>query len=61
MLDGNVLAQGHEFFSIGGSAVSSGRICSLTPSIPRDGGFTRPTLKNLTTGADAAGCDHERD
>ena len=25
MLDGNVLAQGHEFFSIGGSAVSSGQ------------------------------------
>ena len=50
MLDGNVLATGHEFFSIGGSAVSSGQDL-LAYAIDTQGRRIHTTyLKNLSTG-----------
>ena len=50
MLDGNALAQGHEFFSIGGSAVSSGQDL-LAYAIDTQGRRIHTTyLKNLSTG-----------
>ncbi len=50
MLDVNVLAQGHEFFSIGGSAVSSGQDL-LAYAIDTQGRRINTTyIKNLTTG-----------
>lgn len=51
MLDGNVLAHGHEFFSIGGSAVSSGQDL-LAYAIDTRGRRIHTTyVKNLSTGA----------
>jgi len=51
MLDGNVLAQGHEFFAIGGSAVSSGQDL-LAYAVDTQGRRIHTTyLKNLATGA----------
>jgi len=51
MLDGNVLAQGHEFFSIGGSAVSSGQDL-LAYALDTQGRRIHTTyLKDLSTGA----------
>ena len=50
MLDGNVLATGHEFFSVGGSAVSSGQDL-LAYAIDTQGRRIHTTyLKNLSTG-----------
>jgi oligopeptidase B len=50
MLDGNILAQGHEFFAIGGSAVSPGHDI-LAYAVDTQGRRTFTTyLKNLTTG-----------
>src|SRR6266576_5518334 len=50
MLDANVLAEGHEFFSIGGSAVSSGQDI-LAYAIDTQGRRIHTGyLKNLTTG-----------
>jgi oligopeptidase B len=50
MLDGNILAQGHEFFSIGGSAVSSGQDL-LAYAIDTQGRrIHRAYFKNLATG-----------
>ena len=50
MLDGNVLAQGHEFFSIGGSAVSSGQDL-LAYAIDTQGRRIHTAyFKNLATG-----------
>jgi oligopeptidase B len=50
MLDGNVLAQGHEFFSIGGSAVSSGQDL-LAYAVDTQGRRIHTTyVKNLSTG-----------
>jgi oligopeptidase B len=50
MLDANVLAEGHEFFSIGGSAVSSGQDI-LAYAIDTQGRRIHTAyLKNLTTG-----------
>jgi oligopeptidase B len=50
MLDGNILAQGHEFFSIGGSAVSSGQDL-LAYAIDTQGRRIHTTyVKNLATG-----------
>jgi oligopeptidase B len=50
MLDANVLAQGHEFFSIGGWAVSSGQDL-LAYAVDTQGRRVHTTyLKNLTTG-----------
>ena len=50
MLDGNVLATGHEFFSIGGLAVSSGQDL-LAYAIDTQGRRIHTTyLKNLSTG-----------
>src|SRR4030095_5313295 len=50
MLDGNVLAQGHDFFSIGGSAVSSGQDL-LAYAVDTQGRRIHTTyLKNLATG-----------
>jgi len=51
MLDGNALAEGHEFFSIGGSAVSSGQDL-LAYAIDTQGRRIHTAyLKNLVTGA----------
>ena len=50
MLDANVLAEGHEFFSIGGSAVSSGHDI-LAYAVDTQGRRIHTAyLKNLTTG-----------
>jgi oligopeptidase B len=50
MLDANILAEGHEFFSIGGSAVSSGQDI-LAYAIDTQGRRIHTGyLKNLTTG-----------
>lgn len=50
MLDGNALAQGHEFFSIGGSAVSSGQDI-LAYAVDTQGRRIHTAyFKNLTTG-----------
>ena len=50
MLDGNALAKGHEFFSIGGSAVSSGQDM-LAYAIDTQGRRVHTAyLKNLVTG-----------
>jgi oligopeptidase B len=50
MLDGNALAEGHEFFSIGGSAVSSGQDI-LAYAIDTQGRRIHTAyLKNLVTG-----------
>ena len=50
MLDGNILAQGHEFFSIGGSAVSSGQDL-LAYAIDTQGRRIHTAyFKNLATG-----------
>jgi oligopeptidase B len=50
MLDGNVLAEGHEFFSIGGSAVSSGQDI-LAYAVDTQGRRIHTAyLKNLSTG-----------
>ncbi len=50
MLDGNTLAEGHEFFSIGGSAVSSGQDI-LAYAIDTQGRRIHTAyLKNLVTG-----------
>jgi len=50
MLDGNILSQGHEFFSIGGSAVSSGQDL-LAYAIDTQGRRIHTTfIKNLVTG-----------
>ncbi len=50
MLDANVLAEGHEFFSIGGSAVSSGQDV-LAYAVDTQGRRIHTAyLKNLTTG-----------
>lgn len=50
MLDANVLAEGHEFFSIGGSAVSSGQNV-LAYAVDTQGRRIHTAyLKNLTTG-----------
>ena len=51
MLDANVLAQGHEFFSVGGWAVSSGQNI-LAYAVDTEGRRIYTTyFKNLTTGA----------
>ncbi|MEO6165809.1 MAG: S9 family peptidase [Candidatus Binatia bacterium] len=51
MLDGNGLAQGHEFFSIGGSAVNSGQDL-LAYAIDTQGRRIHTTyIKSLTSGA----------
>ena len=51
VLDGNLLAQGHDFFSIGGSAVSSGQDM-LAYAVDTQGRRVHTMfLKNLTTGA----------
>src|SRR5215204_66059 len=50
MLDGNVLAQGHDFFSVGGSAVSSGQDL-LAYAVDTQGRRIHTTyLKNLASG-----------
>lgn len=50
MLDGNALAQGHEFFSVGGSAVSSGQDI-LAYAVDTQGRRIHTAyFKNLTTG-----------
>jgi oligopeptidase B len=50
MLDANILAQGHEFFSIGGWAVSAGQDL-LAYAVDTQGRRVHTTyLKNLTTG-----------
>ena len=50
MLDGNVLAQGHEFFAINGSAVSAGQDL-IAYAVDTQGSRIHTTyLKNLTTG-----------
>ena len=51
MLDGNLLAQGHEFFSIGASAVSAGQDL-LAYAVDTQGRRIHTVyIKNLTTGA----------
>ena len=61
MLDANALAEGHEFFSIGGSAVSSGQdiacLCGRHPGAANSYGVS----EKLSHRRDAAGCAPERD
>ena len=51
MLDANILAEGHEFFSIGGTAVSAGQTSAcLRGGHAGAANSYRRYLKNLTTG-----------
>src|SRR4029077_632203 len=50
MLDANILAAGHEFFSIGGSAVSSGQDILAYAVDTQGRRIHTGYLKNLTTG-----------
>lgn len=51
MIDGNLLAQGHEFFSIGASAVSSGQDLLAYATDIQGRRIHTVYIKNLTTGA----------
>ena len=51
MLDGNALAEGHEFFSIGGSAVSSGQDLLAYATDTRGRRIHTTYIKSLTGGA----------
>ena len=51
MLDGNALAQGHEFFSIGGSAVSSGQDLLAYATDTQGRRIHTTYIKSLTDGA----------
>ena len=60
MLDGNALAQGHEFFSIGGSAVSSGQDLLAYATDTQGRRIHTTYIKNLLDWRGAARRDPER-